>query len=52
MAESLSAQKIVKHYGGVVALSDGNLEVYVVGTNGGTVYNLTRNPSPDRYPDW
>jgi ribose transport system ATP-binding protein len=40
MAESLSAQKIVKHYGGVVALSDGNLEVHahevvaLVGANG------------------
>jgi tricorn protease len=31
---------------------DGNLEVYFVGTNGGTAYNLTRNPSQDRYPDW
>ena len=27
MAESLSARNIVKRYGGVVALSDGNLEV-------------------------
>src|SRR6266508_1727664 len=27
MAESLSAQNIVKHYGCVVALSDGNLDV-------------------------
>jgi ribose transport system ATP-binding protein len=40
MPESLSAQKIVKHYGGVVALSDGNLEVRahevvaLVGANG------------------
>src|SRR5215213_3798785 len=40
MAESLSAQKIVKHYGGVVALSDGNLDVRahevvaLVGANG------------------
>jgi ribose transport system ATP-binding protein len=40
MAESLSAQHIVKHYGGVVALSDGNLEVHahevvaLVGANG------------------
>src|SRR4030095_3765142 len=28
MAESLSARNIVKHYGGVVALSDGNLDVH------------------------
>ena len=40
MAESLSAQHIVKHYGGVVALSDGNLDVRahevvaLVGANG------------------
>jgi ribose transport system ATP-binding protein len=40
MAESLSAQKIIKHYGGVVALSDGNLDVRahevvaLVGANG------------------
>ena len=40
MAESLSAQNIVKHYGGVVALSDGNLNVRahevvaLVGANG------------------
>jgi len=40
MAESLSAQNIVKHYGGVVALSDGNLDVQarevvaLVGANG------------------
>jgi ribose transport system ATP-binding protein len=40
MAESLSAQNIVKHYGGVVALSDGNLDVHahevvaLVGANG------------------
>ena len=40
MAESLSAQNIVKHYGGVVALSDGNLDVRahevvaLVGANG------------------
>ena len=27
MNQSLSARNIVKHYGGVVALSDGNLEV-------------------------
>jgi ribose transport system ATP-binding protein len=40
MAESLSAQHIVKRYGGVVALSDGNLDVHahevvaLVGANG------------------
>ena len=40
MAQSLSARNIVKHYGGVVALSDGNLEVNarevvaLVGANG------------------
>jgi len=40
MAESLSARNIVKHYGGVVALSDGNLDVTarevvaLVGANG------------------
>ena len=40
MAESLSARNIVKHYGGVVALSDGNLEVQarevvaLIGANG------------------
>lgn len=40
MAESLSARNIVKHYGGVVALSDGNLEVRarevvaLIGANG------------------
>src|SRR5689334_520558 len=40
MAESLSARNIVKHYGGVVALSDGNLDVQahevvaLVGANG------------------
>lgn len=40
MAQSLSAQNIVKHYGGVVALSDGNLDVRahevvaLVGANG------------------
>src|SRR5574339_249425 len=40
MAQSLSARSIVKHYGGVVALSDGNLEVNahkvvaLVGANG------------------
>ena len=40
MAESLSARNIVKHYGGVVALSDGNLEVHarevvaLIGANG------------------
>ena len=28
MAKSLSARNIVKRYGGVVALSDGNLEVH------------------------
>lgn len=40
MPESLSARNIVKHYGGVVALSDGNLEVHarevvaLIGANG------------------
>ncbi|HET6821963.1 MAG TPA: sugar ABC transporter ATP-binding protein [Anaerolineales bacterium] len=40
MAESLSAQNIVKRYGGVVALSDGNLDVHarevvaLIGANG------------------
>src|SRR5512143_2290807 len=40
MAQSLSAQNIVKRYGGVVALSDGNLEVQarevvaLIGANG------------------
>ena len=40
MAESLSARNIVKHYGGVVALSDGNLDVRarevvaLIGANG------------------
>lgn len=40
MAKSLSARNIVKHYGGVVALSDGNLKVHtgevvaLIGANG------------------
>ncbi|HSK88744.1 MAG TPA: sugar ABC transporter ATP-binding protein [Anaerolineales bacterium] len=40
MAESLSVRNIVKHYGGVVALSDGNLDVQarevvaLIGANG------------------
>lgn len=40
MAQSLSARNIVKHYGGVVALSDGNLDVNagevvaLIGANG------------------
>lgn len=40
MAKSLSARNIIKRYGGVVALSDGNLDVYtgevvaLVGANG------------------
>ena len=40
MAESLSARNIVKHYGGVMALSDGNLNVHarevvaLIGANG------------------
>ena len=40
MAESLSARNIVKHYGGVVALADGNLDVRarevvaLIGANG------------------
>ena len=41
MAQSLSARNIVKRYGGVVALSDGNLDVHagevvaLIGANGG-----------------
>jgi Tol biopolymer transport system component len=31
---------------------DGNLEIYFVRVDGGTAYNLTRDPSQDRYPDW
>ena len=40
MVKSLSARNIVKHYGGVVALSDGNLDVStgevvaLIGANG------------------
>src|SRR5215207_6100038 len=40
MPESLSARNIVKHYGGVVALADGNLDVHarevvaLIGANG------------------
>jgi ribose transport system ATP-binding protein len=40
MAKSLSARNIIKHYGGVVALSDGNLDVHtgevvaLIGANG------------------
>src|SRR5512134_780162 len=48
MAESLSARSIVKRYGGVVALSDGNLEVQarevvaLVGANGSGKSTLTK----------
>jgi tricorn protease len=31
---------------------EGNLEVYVVKTQGGTFYNLSRNAAQDRDPDW
>jgi ribose transport system ATP-binding protein len=48
MAESLSARNIVKRYGGVVALSDGNLEVNarevvaLVGANGSGKSTLSK----------
>jgi len=28
------------------------MEIYVVDTDGGNVYDLTRNPALDRNPDW
>jgi len=31
---------------------DGNLDIYVVDTEGSNVYDLTRNPAQDRNPDW
>src|SRR5687767_1263305 len=48
MAESLSARNIVKHYGGVVALSDGNLDVHarevvaLIGANGSGKSTLSK----------
>ncbi|MCC7130073.1 MAG: ABC transporter [Anaerolineae bacterium UTCFX2] len=48
MTTSLSAQNIVKRYGGVVALSDGNLDVYsgevlaLIGANGSGKSTLTK----------
>jgi len=48
MNVSLSAQNIVKHYGGVVALSDGNLDVHsgevvaLIGANGSGKSTLLR----------
>ncbi|HXD08475.1 MAG TPA: hypothetical protein VN653_00330 [Anaerolineales bacterium] len=31
---------------------DGNLEIYVVHLADGKVYNVSRNPGQDQYPDW
>jgi ribose transport system ATP-binding protein len=48
MPESLSARNIVKHYGGVVALSDGNLDVRarevvaLIGANGSGKSTMSR----------
>jgi Tol biopolymer transport system component len=31
---------------------DGNSEIYIVRVTGGPAFNLTKNSSQDRYPDW
>jgi Tol biopolymer transport system component len=31
---------------------EGSLEIFVVRAQGGTSYNLTRDPGQDRDPDW